>query len=114
MTINEAIAEARKMRPTAQDDETLAPMLRVVDDEIAEAMGVSPQDFLYPEIDYELLMPAPHDRIYPLYLVGQIDYYNQEISLYANDAETYNNAMAEAKAWYRRHNRPTRNVNWRI
>ncbi len=114
MTINQAIAEARKLRPTAQDDEDLAPMLRVVDDEIAEMMGASPQDFLYPEIDYELLMPAPHDRIYPLYLASQIDYYNQETALYANDAEIYNTAMAEAKGWYRRHNRPTRNVNWRI
>ncbi len=114
MTVNEAIAEAKKLRPTALDDKELADMVRVVDDEVAEMMESEPNYFSWPEYDYELKLPAPLDRVYPLYLAAQIDLYNQEIALYQNDSVVYNSAIADVKAYYRRHNRVTNRRNWRI
>lgn len=60
----------------------------------------------WPEEDAALLTPAPYDGIYPMYLVAMIDYYNQESALYQNDMVLFNEAMAAARAWWRRNHRP--------
>ena len=81
---------------------------------LCHAMGIEPPANNWPEEDRELLMPAPHEEIYQLYLICKIDYYNQEMKLYANDLAIYNAALAEAQAWHRRHHRPTCAGNWRV
>lgn len=62
--------------------------------------------------DKTLLLPQPYDEVYVLYLVAQIDYYNKETALYANDAAMYDMAMREAQAWWRRNHQPRAATNW--
>jgi len=114
MKVNEAIAQANKLRLNTLDDEQKAKWLHELDCDIAEMMGVPDPALVWPEEDAELLMPAPHDDIYALYLVAQVDFYNQESSLYANDMAIFNAAYDDARAWYRRHHVPQSKGNWSV
>lgn len=114
MTVMTAIKRADALRMNSLDDEQKASWIMDLDGQLAEMFDVSVPDNEWPEKDAVLLMPAPHEEIYQLYLICKIDYYNQEMSLYANDLAFYNAALAEAKAWYRRQHRPFSNRNWRV
>lgn len=114
MKVSEAITQANKLRLNTLDDEPKAKWLYALDCDMAEMMGVPDPVFVWPAEDAELLMPAPHDDIYVLYLVAQVDFYNQESALYANDVALYNAAYDDARAWYRRHHVPASKGNWRV
>jgi len=114
MTVREAIAAADLLRPNTLTDELKARFVYELDCDIAELQDVEQPSFVWPEEDAELLMPTPHDNIYPLYLAAKIDYYNQESALYANDMAIYNSAYEEARRWWRRHNIPAYTGNWRV
>lgn len=113
MNTRKAIARADEIRPNTVSDEQKAAWVSDLDGQLAEMFGIEPPVDNWPE-DRQLLMPAPHEEIYQLYLICKIDYYNQEMSLYANDINVYNSALAEAQAWYRRHHRPTCAGNWMV
>jgi len=112
MKAKTAIARADGLRMNAIKEEQKYAWLYELDGKLAETLDTLPPVNPFPE-DGELLMPAPCDNIYELYLVAMIDYYNQEITLYANDMQMFNAALEEAKAWWRRRNRPPKNGNWR-
>ena len=112
MTVNEAIQRADALRMNTVSDEQKAAWVMDLDGQLAEMFGVSPPVNRWPEENRVLLMPAPHEEIYQLYLICKIDYYNQEMKLYANDIEVYHAALNEAQAWYRRWHRPVQAGNW--
>lgn len=114
--VKDTIAQADAMRPNAISEEQKARWLYAFDAEIAETMQVPPPPFVWPleGEDAELLMPYPHDDIYLYHLCAQIDNYNQETSLYANDAAMANAATDEARAWWRRHHAPKGAQHWRL
>ena len=113
MTVKEAMRRADALRMTTVSDEQKAAWVCDLDGQLAEMFGVETPANNWPE-DRELLMTSPHEEIYQLYLICKIDYYNQEMKLYANDLAIYNTALAEAQAWYRRHNRPPSSGNWSV
>lgn len=112
MYLKEAIKRADSLRMNTVSDEQKAAWVTDLDGQLAEMFGIEPPASTWPE-DRELLMPRPHEEIYQLYLICKIDYYNQEMGLYANDMAVYNAALAEALAWYRRRHLPRRAGNWR-
>lgn len=114
MKVSEAMARADGLRLNAVPEAQKAAWVYELDGQLAEMMGGKPRENRWPEVDAELRMPRPHEEIYPLYLICKIDYYNQEMGLYANDMAVYNAAMAEAQAWWRRNHRPERQGNWRV
>ena len=112
MTAQEAIQEADSLRPNVLDDSQKAEWVYKLDCEIAELMKQDKPEFVWPD-DSELLMPSPHDDIYPMYLVAMIDFFNQDTALYQNDMEMFQQALDDAKSFYRRHNNPKDKRNWR-
>lgn len=114
MKIREAIKRADALRLNTISEAQKAAWLYDLDGQLAEMFGVKPAERTWPHDDRELLMPAPHEEIYQLYLICKIDYYNQEMSLYANDRAVYNTALEEAQAWWRRHHMPRPFRNWRV
>lgn len=113
MKINEAIRRANLLRGNTISDEQKYAWVNDLDGQIAEMMGKDAPASVFPE-DRELLMPAPYEEVYQLYLVSKIDFYNNEIEMYANELTVYEAAINEAKAWWRRNNRPATRGNWNL
>ena len=62
---------------------------------------------LFPEDgDKPLLVAAPDDILYDLYLMAQADFYNREADNYNNSALAYNTALDEWKKEYHRSHAP--------
>ncbi len=102
MTVREVIRRADALRLNTVSQEQKAAWVLDLDGQLAEMFGVAAPENRWPEQDAVLLLPAPHEEVYQLYLICKIDYYNQETALYGNDLAFYQAALAEAKAWYRR------------
>lgn len=113
MKVSDAIKRADALRMNTITEEQKAAWVCELDGQLAELMDVPPQENIWPK-EQTLLMPAPYEDIYVLYLIGKIDLYNQEGVLYANDMTLYNAALAEAMAWWRRKHRPAPCGNWRV
>lgn len=113
MTVKETIKRADALRMNTVSEEQKAAWVSDLDGQLAEMFGIEPPANNWPQ-DRELLLTAPHEEIYQLYLICKIDYYNQEMKMYANDLAFYKAALAEAQAWYRRQHRPTCHGNWRV
>jgi hypothetical protein len=61
--------------------------------------------YAYPDdMDKELLIQAPFDDVYTLFLEAKIDYYNREYSNYNNSAMMFEAQFSEYKKDYIRHN----------
>lgn len=113
MKILEAIMRADSLRPNTLREYQKYAWASDLDGQIAEMMGLDAPASTFPE-DRELLMPPPYEEIYQLYLVAKIDYYNNEIDMYTNDLMVYEEMLAEAKAWWRRNNKPPHRGNWNL
>ena len=112
MKVRDAIARADALRPNCISDEEKVAALRTLEQEYAELMGVELPANRWPE-DQELLMPEPHAISYVWHLCAEIDLANAEAELYANDKVTALSKVADASAWWRRHNTPVYGGNWR-
>ena len=114
MTVKEAIKRADLLRPNALGDEQKAAWLDDLDGQLAELFGTQPPTVKFPN-DRDLLPPAPYEEVSVLYLCAKIDYYNQDMDLYANDSAVYEAALAEMRAWWRRTHRPNdANEKWGV
>lgn len=54
----------------------------------------------------ELLVSAPHDEMYLMWLESKIDYYNGEYARYNNSAEAFNTVFEDFKKFYNRTHMP--------
>ena len=113
MKLSEAIIQADRLRPNAIDDVQKAIWCYEVEAAVAEMMGTEAPENTYPG-DAELLMPSPHDGVYPLYIAAKIDYYHEETALYQNDSAMFEEAFARARAWWIRTHRPAKSRNWKV
>lgn len=113
MKINEAIARADELRLNAISDEQKYTWAYELECSICEMMGKSSPAKEFPK-DIDLSMPDEHADVYVKHLAAKIDYYNGEMSLYANDMAIYNEAMENARAWWVRNHRPTVGARWKV
>lgn len=114
MTINKAMERAARVRSDPYDDETKAGWLLELEGRIREEVigthepenGADQAEpvLTFPEdADRPLLVDAPYDRLYELYLLCQIDLHNGETDRYANSVRVFNAALdAWAQAYHRR------------
>ena len=114
MKYSEAMAQADILRSNTCDDKQKALWIYELDCDIANIHGVDKPEFVWPDIDAELIEESPHDNIYPLYLAAKIDYYNQETSLYSNDMAIFNAAYNDARAEWRRNHRLECKNYWKV
>ena len=114
MTVTDTISQADELRLNTISDEQKAAWVMGLDQQIGERIDVASYVQSWPAGDGELLLPAPYDRVYVLYLCSQIDYYNNETALYGNDKAVYDEAMSEAMAWWRRQHCPDNTGNVQV
>ena len=112
MTYSEAITRADRLRPNAIEEEDKVAWLVTLEGDVAEQMGVA---WSAPECpnDEELLMAAPYDNIYELFVAAMIDNQHEEVDLYQNDMAIFNAARDRAFAAWRRGHRHIYNPDWR-
>lgn len=114
MTVTDTISQADELRLNTISDEQKAAWVMGLDQQIGERIDMDSYVHSWPAGDVELLLPAPYDRVYVLYLCSQIDYYNNETALYGNDKAVYDEAMSEAMAWWRRQHCPDNTGNVQV
>ena len=112
MTVTEAIAQANALRPgNPYTDAQKRAWLTALDGRIwLEVQQGDPDGApVYPvpaegEEEPELLAPAPYDRLYPAWLIAQVDFADLEWEAYAVSARVYNGLFEDyAKYWLRQH-----------
>lgn len=111
MTLNQAIQRADELRPNSLERELKVGWVRELEGQVAEFMNLP---FEGAEEDAPLLMQAPFDNIYYLYVAAMIDIAQQDSDLYYNDSVLFNASFNRAKSSYIRRNLPADNGNWRV
>lgn len=121
MNLLKAIRDADTLRPNTMSTVRKAEMLMELEAEFAEMMGrdaprlcINTGDNTASVEDMGLLMPDGHSECYALFLAAMIDLNLQDSALYAADYSVANRAIGDAKAWWRRNNRPRYSGNWKV
>lgn len=110
MTPNKAIEIVDRLKPNAYSEED---KLRWIDelDGMVQSLVIQADEIIkysYPEdMDKDLMISAPFENLYALYLEAKIDYHNQEYGNYNNAAMMFESQYNEYKKWYIR-NYPAR------
>lgn len=107
MTPNKVIEIVDGVKPNSYDEETkfrwVAELEGIVKREVIQEDVVTPLE--YPaDADKELVVKAPYDNVYGLYVEAMIDYYNKEIPNYNNSAAMFEVRFTDYKKDYIRHN----------
>lgn len=68
----------------------------------------------YNDLTKEMLVPAPYDEIYILWLVAKIDLSNGEYTKYNNSATAYNNVYNDFAKFYNRTHMPKSNGGYKL
>lgn len=119
MTPYRAVRQADRMRPNDLSMEDKIGFVYELEGRIAQMMGKKAPVNLYDEGIGEdeyppLLVKAPHDEVYKLYVAAKIDLYNEEGNLYENDMAAANAVISEIQAKWRREHMPPTIGNWRV
>ena len=102
MTLQECIDYVDSIEPNAYTNAQKAGWLNEVEGKVyTQLFLVQPYEFT-PVTDGSriLALPAPHDRMYSLYLQAMIHYANGEYDRYANSMAVFNQAWGEANRWF--------------
>ena len=127
MTVEQALARARELRPGCKiSDETCRrwlceedALLRQqlfeksgADEYVAAGADLAWSGEALPD-DTVLLVPVPFDALYPHVLCARIDAALGETDRYAGEQAQYNSILADLAAWLRRTYPPLTAVQWR-
>ena len=108
MTPNKVIEIVDGIKPNSYDEEMKLRWINELDGTV-KRLVIQDKEFIpyeYPEdMDRELLIPAPFDSLYSLYLQAMIDYQNKEYGNYNNFASMFETRFSDYKKAYIRENR---------
>lgn len=114
-TLAETIAkiDAIKTNPYSNEDKTawINKLEAVIQAEITktypgDGTAVLTQYTWADDQNKSLIIGAPYDDIYTLYLASMIDFYNKEFMTYNNSKNMFNQAYLECSKYYTRTNLP--------
>ncbi len=109
MTINSVIENAAKMHPDTIPDSIKCRWLSELDGKIMRET-MHKDDFVpysFPEDgDRELVVKAPYDNLYELYLIAMSDFFSGELANYNVSAVMFGEAYSEFRKNYLRNNMP--------
>ena len=108
MTPNKAIEIVDRVRPNSYSEEDKLRWINELDGMTQRLVIQSDkvEQYSYPEdMDKELLIPAPFENVYPMYLEAQIDYHNREYGNYNNSVMMFDSIYKEYKKAYIREHR---------
>ena len=103
MTIKEVMKHADEVKPNTFSEEDKFRWVCNLEGMVCRLVATELEgvDYAYPDdMDTELLVRAPFDDIYPLYLEAQIDFHNREYGDYNNTISVFNSLFDEYKKAY--------------
>lgn len=115
-TMNEVIERVDTVRPNVYPEESKYNWMAKLDGVVSLEVHNMEDPVLYDlpaDADRELLIPAPFDDVYELYVAAMIDFYNKEYNQYNNSTLMFSERMDQYKAWYIRNNDPSKARNFR-
>lgn len=114
-TMNRVIEYVNKVKPNTFSQEEIYRWIAALEGRVArEIMCDDKKECTVPDdADAPLLVPAPYDGVYELYVMAQIDFFNKEYDHYNNAVLAFSELMAAFKAWYLQHNAPRGAKNFR-
>ena len=105
MTILDCIQYVDGIMPNAYNNEQKARWIRECEGKVYTQLFLQ-QTFDFPDLTpwammgLELAIPAPYNKIYPLYLEAQIHYHNAEPDRYNMTMSLFNSAWHEVCVWF--------------
>lgn len=103
MTPNKVIETIDRLKPNSYSEEDKLGWINELDGMVQRLVFQNDEvtQYSYPEdMDRELLIPAPFEDLYGLYLESKIDYYNREYGNYNNSAIVFEARYSDYKKWY--------------
>ena len=103
MKANKVIERLDAIRPNSYSEEQKLDWINNLEEMVQRLVMQSQEihSLSYPEdMDTELLITAPFDNLYGLYLESMIDYYNREYGYYNNSALMFETRFTEYKKSY--------------
>ena len=107
MTPNKSIEIVDSVRPNPYSEEDKLRWINELDGTVQRLVFQNDdiKQYSYPDdMDTELLIPAPFEDLYNLYLEAKIDYHNREYGNYNNSAMVFESRYDDYKKWYIRNN----------
>jgi hypothetical protein len=102
MTVSEALAIARTVRPNELDEQILRRLLIGLDHRIARQTGKARVGEHSPVYREALIVPAPFDWLYWAYLVAMIDMAMGNTEKYSISYALFNDAYNDYVRWVQR------------
>ena len=102
-TMNSVIEQIDGVKPNVFTEEDKYKWIATVDGMVSvDVLGqAEPTVYDIPEdADKPLLVPAPFDDVYALYVASMIDFHNREYNNYNNSAMMFSDRMDAYKSWY--------------
>lgn len=107
MTPNSAIENVDRLKPNSYSDEDKLGWINELEGMVQRLVfqQENTTQYVYPDdLAKELMIPAPFDDLYALFLEAKIDYYNREYGNYNNSAMMFEAQFNEYKKDYIRKN----------
>lgn len=99
MTIQAIIDKVQEEKPNTFTTEKLLEFINEIESDVAEQINVDFEDYTTDDLDEELLVPAPYNRLYVSYLKAQIDYANEEYPSYQLNADQHLQDFTDFVNW---------------
>lgn len=110
MTLKQVIEEVDRQKANAFTNEEKTKWVTNCEIQIAEEIFNvdSPAYEWEADQDTELLLTAPFEDIYILYVMSQIDFRNADYGRYNNELSQFDQRFSDAQAWFLRRLKPKR------
>lgn len=110
MTIKELIDYVGEIRPNSYGNQTKMVWINEIEGAVqTEIMGIYPADLMsydaQTDLDTELLVKAPHAKLYAWYVVAMMDLVSMGDAAYENSYRIFNKFWDEYARWYLRTHR---------
>lgn len=104
MTVRNLLDMVRAAKATAQSDAMLIQYLNEIEGTAqTDVMGIAPKDTVeHSSESEELLIKAPHDKLYIYHVMAMVDFGDGEYEKYQNELEMAKAAFSEWAKWWQR------------
>ncbi len=114
-TMNTVIDYVDRVKPNAYSNDDKYRWINTLEGLISREVlhDDAPAYILPDDADTPLLVPAPYDEVYHLYVSAMIDFYNREYSDYNNTILLFQERLDQYKIWHIRNAPPRQTGNFR-